>query len=325
VIEVFLVHGVDMPSGCDYNEAEGAYELPRFGSGSANTHQFTFPAPPCNGSFGGRVAGRARVPDGRVLAEVDNLYWPLVVEVPAPPVTELGSRTKDDRSVELTWKAPKWGKYGEALDFKGYRVYSTPPGGASHVICETASTTCTDKETQSRVGLPRYRVVALRSGADPSDVIESTGVEISASALNTTTTTSSPSTTPPPTGDGGGGGGGIGGIGGIGGGGGGGGGTGVRPTTTATIGVIDTDETYEGDEFEDGEPGDTEASIPSDEFASGVIDRRADEEPLDRRAVLVPVGAGACLLVWSLHLRYLTRLAAAGTTVVRRRRDEWTV
>ena len=76
----------------------------------------------------------------------------------------------------------------------------------------------------------------------------------------------------------------------------------VRPPTNTTIIVDPTSELEEGEE---------DAVLPddADQLGGAVITDVVDEEG-PGRAVLTPVAVGLVMIVWAMHLRFLTRQAA---------------
>ena len=310
-LNVAIADGATLPEGCPMEALAADVDAPAGDAGdgtrastgvSGSTADDTDPdrrsfaftdaqtTPVCNGTYTASVVAHASRRDPAQTADAPPLTRTLLVAIPPPPVTEVSVRGNRGGAVTLTWNAPE----GYAVDataspgaapppdFAGYQVERADGNDGFHTIGTTEPDTLVFADTEAgSTGLVSYRVRAMRAGATAdapalSDDTQTATVEVdlAARAVNPSASGSGSS--------------------------GGGGGTthAAGPPTTVEV-----------QPESDLEPGDPDPVLPDDasELGGPIVTDVGDDGA--GRAVLVPVAVGIVLLVWAMHLRYLTHQA----------------
>jgi hypothetical protein len=247
----------------------------------------------CNGVYQIDVGAHAQWGPAPTQQDWYTLSTEITVANPAPPVTNVTTKTTD-RDVAVSWTKLD----NPPPDFSGYKVTRRDASGTVVALGTTkpALATFTDKAVPD--GTYHYEVQALRNGADPSAASSSDKVVVGNGLFTTPPSSSSsdlglvitgdvapPATNPsgsgitvagtPSRG------------------------SGVRPGSTAQNPSVGSDEGFASDLPYEAEPGGQAAQAP------GV--RASSHEP--GAGLLVPGAVALLLLVWAMHILYVTRQA----------------
>jgi hypothetical protein len=165
------------------------------------------------------------------------------------------------------------------VDFLGYVVdRQVGDGQWTRQSAVIDATTWTDSKVPVSGGELHYRVRSARAGpSSPVPSAPSTTATVSIDGIPTTTTRASQS-------------------------------GGSRGTTrrTPALQVPTTADTFDEElPYGEGDPNASDAELPDDDLASVLYE---DEEA--RRGLLVPVAGAMVLVVWAMHLRYLSKRAS---------------
>jgi hypothetical protein len=275
-------------------EAEKTYGPPPFPSSSssttptvpsdASTFQFTpvESTPPCNGTYVATAHAHAHTADP-LADQTFDLQKTIVVTVAPAPVTSLTATADTSKAVTLKWAAPAGYPDAAPPDFGGYAVERGDAAGEFTALGATTPDVLTFKDAALPAsGVVQYRIRAVRPGAtegsvtmSPASASVTRSVDVGALPAPTTTVpaaTHTHTTIPD-----------------------------APPTTVAVA---------PGDPItDDTEPGEADAVVPpgADELGAPVVH---DLPASHGRALLTPIALGLLLLVWAMHLRFLTRQAA---------------